>query len=457
MRIVVMGAGSVGSYIVSIMVDEGHDVLIIENNKEALDNVLADNDCMGIHGDGADPKLLREADVGDADFFISLSDSDEVNIVAANMAKVLGARRTVARVRSPKYNRNDEFMKNFLGVDYFINPEMLAAKQIELTLGYALASSVEEFFNARVQMIEFNIHESSKLVGKTLSELRRRGIIKNVLVTIVDRDGNINIPSGNFRLEAHDDIHVIGTQYDLRKLYLSEFGNKTDIKSSLLIGASRISYYLAKEIIDNGIRVKVIEINEERAVEFHNLLPKATVIHGDGASSNFLEEEYFREYDSIIALTGIDERNILIALIAEKADIREIITRVDNKDLLRVTGILDIDVTVTPIKEAANQILRYVRSKSGIEGNFAISSLYLLEDNLVEAIEFEVIEGSKIIGRPLKNLKIKDNIIIAAIYRSDSQAIILPAGDTSLTLHDRVIVITKHKAFTSIDDILEEG
>lgn len=456
MKIVVMGAGSVGAYIVSIMVDEGHNVLVIENNKEVLDNVLADNDCMGIHGDGADPKLLREAEVGDADFFISVSDADEVNIVAANMAKVLGARRTIARVRSPKYNRNDEFMKTFLGVDYFINPEMLAAKQIELTLGYALASSVEEFFNSRVQMIEFNIQESSRLAGKTLSELRESGIIKNVLVTIVDRGGAIYIPGGNFKLEAHDDIHIIGTPFDLRKLYLSEFGNKTDIKSALLIGASRISYYLAKEIIDKGIRVKVIEIDEQRAIEFHNLLPNATVIHGDGANSNFLEEEYFREYDSIIALTGIDERNILIALIAEKADIKEIITRVDNKNLLRLTGILDIDVTVTPIKEAANHVLRYVRSKSGTAGNFAISSLYLLEDNIVEAIEFEVIEGSKVINRPLKNLNIKDNTIIAAIYRSESGTIILPAGDTSITFRDRVIVITKHKAFTNIDDILEE-
>lgn len=456
MRIVVMGAGSVGSYIVSMLVQEGHDVLIIDKDKDTLSRVLAENDCMGILGDGTDSRLLKEAEAGRADFFISLTEGDEVNIVGANIAKILGAKSTIARVRSPKYHKNDDFMRTFLGVDYFINPEFMAANQIELTLGYALASSVEEFFKGRMQMVELMVGPSSHLVGKSITELSRSGIINNVLVTIVDRKGEIFIPGGDFILEADDDIHVMGTPKDLRRLYLGEFGNKTDINSALIIGASKISYYLAKDILDRGIKVKVIEIDQEKAIDFHNLLPKATVIHGDGSRTDFLDEENFREYDAIIALTGIDERNILIALIAEKANIREIITRVDNKNLLRVTGILDIDVTVTPIKEAANHVLKIIRGKTGIKYNSSIQNLYLLEDNLVEAIEFEVRNGSRIIDIALRDLRIKDNTIIAAIYREKTDQIILPSGDTRILPQDRVIVITKHKAITKLDDILED-
>lgn len=453
MRIVVMGAGSVGSYIVSVLSDEGHDVLVIEKDQDALNYLLAENDVMGILGDGTDPSLLREAEVGDADFFISLADDDEVNIVAGNMAKVFGAGFTIARARSPKYQENYEFMKKFMGIDYFLNPEMLAAIEVELTLDYAMASSVESFFEGRVQMIEFTIPSNSKMVGNSLSDLSQNGFLENLLITIVDRDEEIHIPNGDFIIEALDSIHVIGTPSDLRKLYLGEFGNNTDIKSSLLIGASRIAYYLASDLIKKRFDVKVIEIDEKKARDFHRQVPNAIVIHGDGANSTFLAEENLEDYDSVIALTGIDERNILIALLAEKAEVKEVVTRVDNKDLLRITGVLDIDVTVTPIKEAANHILRIIRGKLN-ESGFSISSLYLVEDNEVEAVEFKVLEGSTIIGVPIKKLNIKEDTIVAFIQKFDTNQVIIPNGDTSISQNDKVIVVSKKKAFKEIDDIL---
>lgn len=265
----------------------------------------------------------------------------------------------------------------------------------------------------------------------------------------------IYIPDDKFRIEACDSIHVIGTPYDLRRLYLGEFGDKTDIKSSVIIGASRISYYLASDLIKKGYDVKIIEIDENKAKRFHRQVPGAVVIHGDGANSVFLAEENFEQYDSAIALTGIDERNILIALLAEKANIREVVTRVDNKNLLRITGILDIDVTVTPIKEAANHILRIIRGKENISG-FSISNFYLLEDNEVEAAEFIVLEDSKIVDIPIKNLNIKKDTIIAFIEKHDSGKVITPNGNDTIDIDDKVVIITKKKAFKHIDDILEE-
>ncbi len=455
MRIVILGAGAVGSYIASIMVDEGHDVLVIENDQDVLNYVLAENDIMGILGDGTDPDLLREAEVDRADFFIALAAEDEVNIVAGNMAKILGAGFTIARARSPKYQKNDKFMKTFMGIDYFLNPEMLSAIELELTLDYAMASSVESFFKGKVQMIEFTVTENSKMVGESLSDFSQKGILENLLITIVGREGKIYIPDGKFRIEACDSIHVIGTPYDLRRLYLGEFGDKTDIKSSVIIGASRISYYLASDLIKKGYDVKIIELDEDKARGFHRQVPDAVVIHGDGANSVFLAEENFEQYDSAIALTGIDERNILIALLAEKAKIREVVTMVDNKNLLRITGILDIDVTVTPIKEAANHILRIIRGKENISG-FSISNFYLLEDNEVEAAEFIVLEDSKIVDIPIKNLNIKKDTIIAFIEKHDSGQVITPDGDDTIDIDDKVVVITKKKAFKHIDDILEE-
>lgn len=455
MRIVIMGAGSVGSYIASILAEEGHDVLIIEKYSDALEYVLAENDVMGILGDGTDPELLREAEVKDADFFISLADDDEVNIVAGNMAKVLGAKFTIARVRSPKYEKNNDFMKTFMGIDHFLNPEMLSAREIELTLGYGMASSVEAFFKDKVEMIQFRITKNSNLAGKTLAELTTSGLLDKLLITVVDRGDNIYIPAGDFRINIDDNIHVIGTPHDLRKLYLREFGKETDINSSLIIGASKISYYLAENILAKGYDVKVIEIDEARAREFHHLLPNAIVIHGDGANSTFLAEENFEDYDSVIALTGIDERNVLIGLLAQKTGISEVITRVDNKDLLRLTGVLDIDITVTPIKEAANHILRIIRSKEDAS-EFSISSLYLLEDNKVEAVEFKVLAGSKIIGRPLSSIKLKDATIIAFIQKAKTEEVITANGRSIIEEDDLVVVISKHRAFKDIDDILEE-
>lgn len=295
MRIVVMGAGSVGAYIVSMLADEGHDVLVVERDSDALDYVLAENDVMWVLRDGTDPDLLREAEVKDADFFISLADDDEINIVAGNMGKVLGAKFTIARVRSPKYKKNNDFMKNFMWIDHFLNPEMLSAREIELTLGYGMASSVESFFSDKVEMIQFHITKKSNLAGKTLAELTADGLLDGLLITVVDRGDSIYIPGGDFKINIDDNIHVIGTPHDLRKLYLREFGRETDIKSSLIIGASKIAYYLAENILAKGYDVKVIEVDEARAPEFHHLLPNAIVIHGDGANSTFLAEENFED------------------------------------------------------------------------------------------------------------------------------------------------------------------
>lgn len=455
MRIVVMGAGSVGGYITSILALEGHDVLVIEQDQEVLEYILSENDVMGVLGDGTNPELLREAEIEEADFFIALAADDEVNIVAANMAKVLGASHTIARVRSPKYEKNMEFMQMFMGVDHFLNPEQLAAHEVELTLGYSEASSVESFFGGRVHMIEYVIRDSSDFANKTLTEITSEGRLKNGLITIVDRDGEALIPNGDFKILPNDNIHVVGTPYDLHRIYREEFKNEYKINSVLIIGASRISYYLASSIIEKGLTVKVIELDKKEAVAFHNLLPDAIVIHGDGSNPILLEEENIESYDSIVALTGIDERNILIALLAEKAEIGKVITRVDNKDLLRITGVLDIDVTITPIKEAANHILRIIRSKVHAK-SFAISGLYLLEDNQIEAIEFEVLKTSKIIGIPIKDLKIKDKTLIAFIFRKRSGTVIPVDGNTIIEYQDKVIVVTKQNGFTDIDDILEE-
>ncbi|WP_394012129.1 TrkA C-terminal domain-containing protein [Anaerococcus cruorum] len=304
-------------------------------------------------------------------------------------------------------------------------------------------------------MIQFRITKNSNLAGKTLAELTTSGLLDKLLITVVDRGDNIYIPSGDFRINVDDNIHVIGTPHDLRKLYLREFGRETDINSSLIIGASKISYYLAENILAKGYDVKVIEIDETRAREFHHLLPNAIVIHGDGANSTFLAEENFEDYDSVIALTGIDERNVLIGLLAQKTGISEVITRVDNKDLLRLTGVLDIDITVTPIREAANHILRIIRSKEDAS-EFSISSLYLLEDNKVEAVEFKVLAGSKIIGRPLSSIKLKDATIIAFIQKAKTEEVITANGRSIIEEDDLVVVISKHRAFKDIDDILKE-
>ncbi|VYS88030.1 Trk system potassium uptake protein TrkA [Anaerococcus vaginalis] len=455
MNVIIVGAGKVGSYLTSKLSDEGHNILVIEKNKDVLERLLASNDVMGILGDGRDLAVLDEANVDECDAFIAMTFNDDVNLISSMIAKKKGAKSTIVRLRDPRYIKYDEFMRKTMGVDRLVNPEYYAAKEIQRTLKYTYAVNVENFLDSKVILIELEIDENSKLANKSLMDLNAEGLLGNTIIVIGEKDDQVVIPNGNHILEVGEKIYVAGPREDIDKFYKRQVDNKKSIKNVLIIGGGSIALNLSELLLKRNFNVTVLEIDKERAIDFSERLPECEVINADGSDPEILDEVRIENYDAVVALTGIDEENILISLLAKKRGIDKIIAKVNRTQLLKITGILDVDTTVTPKKSASFFVSRLLRSKENSRGE-SISNLFRLSDDRVEAIDFTVIENSKVTGKKLKDLNVKANTLIVGISRQNLGGKIEVAnGESTIELGDRVMVVTKNKDFKEIDDILE--
>lgn len=455
MNVIIVGAGKVGSYLTSKLSDEGHNILVIEKNKYVLERLLASNDVMGILGDGRDLAVLDEANVDECDAFIAMTFNDDVNLISSMIAKKKGAKSTIVRLRDPRYIKYDEFMRKTMGVDRLVNPEYYAAKEIQRTLKYTYAVNVENFLDSKVILIELEIDENSKLANKSLMDLNAEGLLGNTIIVIGEKDDQVVIPNGNHILEVGEKIYVAGPREDIDKFYKRQVDNKKSIKNVLIIGGGSIALNLSELLLKRNFNVTVLEIDKERAIDFSERLPECEVINADGSDPEILDEVRIENYDAVVALTGIDEENILISLLAKKRGIDKIIAKVNRTQLLKITGILDVDTTVTPKKSASFFVSRLLRSKENSRGE-SISNLFRLSDDRVEAIDFTVIENSRVTGKKLKDLNVKANTLIVGISRQNLGGKIEVAnGESTIELGDRVMVVTKNKDFKEIDDILE--
>lgn len=455
MNVIIVGAGKVGSYLTSKLSDEGHNILVIEKNKDVLERLLASNDVMGILGDGRDLAVLDEANVDECDSFIAMTFNDDVNLISSMIAKKKGAKSTIVRLRDPRYIKYDEFMRKTMGVDRLVNPEYYAAKEIQRTLKYTYAVNVENFLDSKVILIELEIDENSKLANKSLMDLNAEGLLGNTIIVIGEKDDQVVIPNGNHILEVGEKIYVAGPREDIDKFYKRQVDNKKSIKNVLIVGGGSIALYLSELLLKRNFNVTVLENNKERAIDFSERLPECEVINADGSDPEILDEVRIENHDAVVALTGIDEENILISLLAKKRGIDKIIAKVNRTQLLKITGILDVDTTVTPKKSASFFVSRLLRSKENSRGE-SISNLFRLSDDRVEAIDFTVIENSRVTGKKLKDLNVKANTLIVGISRQNLGGKIEVAnGESTIELGDRVMVVTKNKDFKEIDDILE--
>lgn len=455
MNVIIVGAGKVGSYLTSKLSDEGHNILVIEKNKDVLERLLSQNDVMGILGDGRDLSVLDEANVDECDSFIAMTFNDDVNLISSMIAKKKGAKSTIVRLRDPRYIKYDEFMRKTMGVDRLVNPEYYAAKEIQRTLKYTYAVNVENFLDSKVILIELEIDENSKLANKSLMDLNAEGLLGNTIIVIGEKDDQVVIPNGNHILEVGEKIYVAGPREDIDKFYKRQVDNKKSIKNVLIVGGGSIALYLSELLLKRNFNVTVLEIDKQRAIDFSERLPECEVINADGSDPEILDEVRIENHDAVVALTGIDEENILISLLAKKRGIDKIIAKVNRTQLLKITGILDVDTTVTPKKSASFFVSRLLRSKENSRGE-SISNLFRLSDDRVEAIDFTVIENSRVTGKKLKDLNVKANTLIVGISRQNLGGKIEVAnGESTIELGDRVMVVTKNKDFKEIDDILE--
>lgn len=450
MKIVVVGGGKVGAILVQELSPQ-HDIILIDNNTRVVEDLSNAYDIQVIVGNGSDVDILREAGVDDCDMFISVSNSDEINIISCIIARKLGARYTVARVRKPEYHSAYDFIKESLEIDYLVNPEEESSFVLSEILKYPNANGIEHFANGKLNMVEFSVDEDSFLANMTLKDFRE-SFDGNLLVCIVEREGQVFIPSGNTTIQGDDIIYVTGSIEALNKFYqsINKF-NKT-IGSTLIIGAGNLSYYLIKKLEKRRLEIKLIEIKKEVCERFAREFPNIQVICADGTDQDVLEDQGIEDYDSCIALTGTDEENIVISIFAKHKKVAKCIAKVNRTSILKLLDMVDLDTTITPKLVIADKIIRLVRS-IGATGNSKVERLYRLADRRVEALEFIADCHSKTIGIKLLDLNTLDNTIIAFIIRENQ--IIIPSGQDEILANDRVIVVTTHEDITDLDDILK--
>ena len=451
MKIVIIGAGKVGELLCRDLSLEGNDIILVEQDAKILEKILANNDIMGFVGNGVSYDTQMEAEVPKADVFIAVTEKDEINIIASVIAKKLGAKYTIARVRSTDYSSQLEFMTDSLGIDLVINPELEAAKDIKQNIDFPDALNVESFLDGRLKLVEFQIDKDSPIAGVSLFDFKQK-YFPHLLVCIIKREDKIIIPSGNNFIKAGDRIYITGSNSEIIKFQDALGKNNKKIKSAFIIGAGIISHYLVQEFLKDKIQVKIVELNPKKANKFSEYLPQATIINADGSNVDVLKEENFKNYDSCISITGIDEVNMFISIYAKKIGIKKIITKLNKLSFVDILGENSFQSIITPKKIIADNIVKVVRSIASKKKNL-IENLYRLENNRVEAVELLINSKSKVSNIPLKDLKIKKNLIIAYIIRNN--VAIFPKGTDVIKEGDRVIIITAESFFDDINHIIE--
>lgn len=449
MKIVIVGVGKVGETLIGNFVREKHDVVIVDNDYETVNNVVNRYDVRGIVGGGLERNVLIDAGVDKADLLIACTSRDEMNILCCVLAKKIGVKHTVARVRDPQYFKEMENMRTDLGLDYAFNPELTTALEIAQVLKFPSARSVESFAGGRARMAEFEITGNNPLVGKNLQQISKEYGSK-ILIGVVQRGAKIIIPHGDYVVEIDDLIHIIGDEQEIASFCKKIKIFKRKAKSAFIVGGGKIVYYLSQELLRSGVSVKIIEKDEARAQELSELLPKATVIIGNGTDQDVLEEENLKRTDACITLTGMDEENVMISLYAKQHKVDKIVTKIDRPTILKMVSMLGLGTVVSPRNVIANHIVRFVRAYSAASGEGA-DTLYKI-GNKAEALEFTVLDGFKGIETPLKQLTLKKNVLIGGIVRDDE--FILPSGDSTIKVGDRVIVVSEEKQFTELSQIL---
>ncbi|MBQ7713180.1 MAG: Trk system potassium transporter TrkA [Clostridia bacterium] len=450
MKVVIVGIGKIGEPLATRLLKEKHDVTVVDEDYQRVDDIVNRSDVKGVVGNCLERHILSEAEVDKADFFFACTPRDELNILSAVLAKKMGARKVVARVRDPKYLSSLESLKDVLGVDMIFNPEYRTALEIRQILKFPSAISADTFASGKVSLTEFRIPEDSPIRDMTVMDASRTAGGK-MLFAVVSRDGKVTIPNGDFVLRANDLVHIATEEKDLLELSKKINLFKQKAKSVLILGGGRISYYLAKELLADGVKVKIIEIDEERCRELDEELSKATVICADGTETDVLEEEGIRSVDAFIAMTGMDEENAVTSLFASSLGHMKVVPMITSTPLAKMVRKLGLDSVIAPHEVIADQLVRFVRANQVNEGE-GINALYRIHDK-AEAVEFTVQPDFPGIGIPLKSLKLKNNVLLFGVVRNGE--FILPSGETSLAVHDKVLVVTGVKQVTELDQILK--
>lgn len=451
LKIIIVGCGKVGATLVEQLSQEGHNITVVDKNPALAQSIANQFDVMGIVGNGASYSVQREAGVEDADLLIAVTGSDELNLLCCTVARQAADCAAIARVRTPDYSREVGYLREKLGLAMIINPELESATEAARILLMPTALEVDSFAHGQAEMIKIKIPTGNRLDGMTLADLGRN-ISQEILICAVERDGKVTIPGGSFCIRAGDIISFAASRA-VSKRFLTDIGFKTNaVKNTLIIGGGKSAYYLASQLLSMGIDVRIIESNLARCEELSILLPKATIIHGDGTNEELLQEEGIGYAESVVALTGIDEENILLTLYARRVSQAKVITKINRITFNEVINGLELGSVIYPKYITAEAIVRYVRAKKDSMDNNNIESLYHMFDHRAEAIEFHVSAASEVTGITLQELPLKAGLLVCSIYRNGK--VIIPGGRDCILPGDTVLIVTTHRGLNDLRDIL---
>ena len=450
MKIIVVGDGKVGLTLTEQLSKEEHDIVVIDKNPTVLQNSQETFDVMVVPGNGASRQVLLEAGAQDADLVIAATSADEINLLCCLTAKKLGCTHTIARVRNPEYAGQLVFLKDELGLSMVINPEATAAREMFQILQFPSFLNRDRFAKGRVEIVELKVEKGCTIIGKYLHELHENAKVK-VLVCAVERGEQVYIPSGNFKIEEGDKIHVTAETRDLTKLIHYLGIPLPKMRDVVIVGGSRLGYYLANMLIQSGVKVKIIEIDYERCLQLSELLPRALIINGDGCQQKLLNEEVYGKADAVISLLNIDEVNLVISMYAKKLGVPKVIAKIDRIEYMNVFKSFTEESFISPKILICNDVLRYVRAV-GNSGEGSMLTLYRLIGNQVEAIEFLAGKDTHFLGVPFSKVPMRPNLLIASIRRDDRT--IFPTGSDCIQLGDRVLIVTTESGrFYELNDI----
>ena len=431
MRIAIVGAGKLGLKVINALVGGDHAITVFDVNEAVLNKIGQQYDVMTVAGNAKQISLLKDRAIGNFDFLIACTDSDEQNIVIASFAKKLGCSKVIARVRDPEHMNQMDFIMETMNIDHIVNPDLSITKEIYkyLVEKYTLTNGI--FSSGKVSLVQFKVQKYKKLVGLSMVEVSK--VLPNMLVVAISRNGKIIIPHGKTVIDEHDTLYLIGEKSEIVELHkkVHEKGKYTNLQKVMIIGGGKTGYYLAGKLAEFGIAVKIIEKSKERCYYLSTHLDDVMVLHGDATDTSLLEEENLDEMDAFVAATGFDEENLLLALIAKQRGVEDVISKVSHqsyKDLIEKMG---IDMALNPLDIVASTILRYVQGSKKV-----IASLLI--QGQAEIMEIIASNDMKLANVPLKDVALPDGVLIAAIHRG--QQVIIPNGDTRILEDDKVTI-----------------
>lgn len=450
MKIIIVGCGKVGATIAEELYREGHDITVVDQNPEIVQVLTNRIDVMGLTGNGAVYQLQIEAGIEDADLLIATTNSDELNMLCCLIAKKAGDCHTIARIRNPEYAAEVNFIREELNLSMSINPELAAAQEISRLLKFPSAIKIDTFAKGRVELLKFQIPDSSILHNMKVYEVKSK-IKCDVLMCAVERGDDVIIPNGNFKLHSGDKVSFIASPMEANRFFREVGIENNSAKSVMMIGGGKIAYYLAEILEETPIKMTIIDKDAERCKFLSEEFPKAMIINGDASDEQLLQEEGIKQTDAFAALTGLDEENIILSLYARSQTKGKLITKVNRTSFGQVINNMNLGSVIYPKLITVDLIVQYVRAMQNSLGS-NVETLYKIVANRAEALEFRVGTDSPVIGIPLEKMSLKQNLLVACINRNGH--VITPRGKDTIEAGDTVIIVTTNTGLNDLKDIL---